>query len=72
MSLTSFFFFSLFLFWVFVAHMQVSPGSDCQFSQNVVAINTARKECSALGELNKLAVVSPDVVSILNSVIDLG
>ncbi|XP_015877810.3 uncharacterized protein LOC107414218 [Ziziphus jujuba] len=50
----------------------VSPGSDFQVSQNVVAINTAKKECNVLGELNKLVVVSPDVCSVLNSVIDLG
>lgn len=50
---------------------QVSPGSDCTFSQDVVAINTADKQCCAIGELRKRAVVVPDLDSALNSVINL-
>ncbi|KAF3433169.1 hypothetical protein FNV43_RR24271 [Rhamnella rubrinervis] len=49
----------------------VSPGSDCTFSQDVVAINTSDKECCVLGELRKRVVVAPDVDSLLNAVINL-
>lgn len=52
--------------------MQVSPGSDCIFAQDVAAINLAERQCCVLGELGKRAVVSPDVDSLLDSVIDLG
>ncbi|XP_059624899.1 DNA-directed RNA polymerase III subunit rpc4-like [Cornus florida] len=44
----------------------VSPGSDCVFGQDVVAINTIDKSCSMLGELNKRAIVTPDIDSLLN------
>ncbi|KAJ4838930.1 hypothetical protein Tsubulata_003665 [Turnera subulata] len=50
----------------------VSPGSDCIFAQDVMAINTAAKHCCGIGELGKRAVVTPDLDSLLNSVIDLG
>ncbi|PON53135.1 DNA-directed RNA polymerase III subunit RPC [Trema orientale] len=50
----------------------VSPGTDFVFAQDVVAINTAEKQCCLLGELPKRAVISPDVSSLLDSVIDLG
>lgn len=53
-------------------HVQVSPGSDCIFAQDVMAINTAAKQCCAIGELGKRVVVTPNVDSLLNSVIDLG
>ncbi|KAK9292575.1 hypothetical protein L1049_020549 [Liquidambar formosana] len=46
----------------------VSPGSDCVFAQEVVAINTEDKHCCALGELGKRIVVTPDVDSLLNAV----
>ncbi|KAF8412965.1 hypothetical protein HHK36_000937 [Tetracentron sinense] len=49
----------------------VSPGSDCMFAQDVAAINTKDKSCCILGELNKRAVVTPNVDSLLNTVIDL-
>ncbi|XP_059432984.1 uncharacterized protein LOC132166221 [Corylus avellana] len=49
----------------------VSPGMDCMFGQDVVAINTEEKHCCVVGELNKHATVSPDVDSILNSLSDL-
>ncbi|KAI4378114.1 hypothetical protein MLD38_015642 [Melastoma candidum] len=49
----------------------VSPGSDCIFSQNVAAINTRDKHFCALGELRQRAIVTPDIDSLLNSVIDL-
>ncbi|KAF9685659.1 hypothetical protein SADUNF_Sadunf03G0077400 [Salix dunnii] len=49
----------------------VSPGSECTFAQDVMAINTARKDCCAIGELGKRAVVTPDIEFNLNSVINL-
>ncbi|GAV89032.1 RNA_pol_Rpc4 domain-containing protein [Cephalotus follicularis] len=49
----------------------VSPGSNCVFAQDVVAINTVDKHCCALGELSNRAVVTPDVDSLLNSVVNL-
>ncbi|KAJ7955967.1 putative DNA-directed RNA polymerase III subunit RPC4 [Quillaja saponaria] len=49
----------------------VSPGMNCVFAQDVVAINTAEKNCSVVGELNKHAIVIPDVDSILDGVADL-
>lgn len=51
--------------------MQVSPGSECTFAQDVMAINTAGKDCCTIGELGKRAVVTPDIEFNLNSVINL-
>ncbi|XP_052174329.1 uncharacterized protein LOC127789474 [Diospyros lotus] len=50
----------------------VSPGVGRGFPQDVVAINTVDKNCCALGELNKQVVVTPDIDSMLDNVIDLG
>ncbi|WCJ36454.1 RNA polymerase III RPC4 [Euphorbia peplus] len=50
----------------------VSPGSDCTFAQNVMVIDKAAKACGATGELQKHAVVTPDVDSLLNSTINLS
>ncbi|XP_062092200.1 uncharacterized protein LOC133798043 isoform X2 [Humulus lupulus] len=50
----------------------VSPGTDVISAQDVVAINPAEKQCCLLGELSKRVVVSPDINSLLNSVIDLN
>lgn len=50
----------------------VSPGSDCIFSQDVAAINLAEKECCVLGELRRRAVVTADVDHMLDSMIDLS
>ncbi|CAN4095105.1 unnamed protein product [Withania somnifera] len=47
----------------------VSPGVECSFAQDVVAINTAEKQCCQLGELGKRAVVTPDVDFLLNNLI---
>ncbi|CAL1371633.1 unnamed protein product [Linum trigynum] len=49
----------------------VAQGSDCTFHQQVMAVNTETKQCSDLGEIEKHAVVSFDVGSILDSVINL-
>lgn len=51
--------------------MQVSPGLDCTCVQDVVAINTVDKHCYALGELGKRVIVTPDVDSLLDSMIAL-
>ncbi|KAF5732284.1 DNA binding protein putative isoform 2 [Tripterygium wilfordii] len=50
----------------------VSPGSDCIFAQDAVAINTVDKNCCVLGELGKRATVAPNVDYFLDSVIDLN
>ncbi|KAG7954997.1 hypothetical protein I3843_11G049200 [Carya illinoinensis] len=50
----------------------VTPGSDCVFSQDVAAINLAEKQCCVLGDLGKRAVVTLDVDSLLDGVINLG
>ncbi|KAF8406792.1 hypothetical protein HHK36_005913 [Tetracentron sinense] len=50
----------------------VSSGSDCLFAQDVVAINTEEKHCCIVGELNKRAIITPDVDSLLNSMAELG
>ncbi|KAF5183032.1 Dna-directed rna polymerase iii subunit rpc4 protein, partial [Thalictrum thalictroides] len=49
----------------------ISPGSDCIFDQDVLAVNTAEKHCCIVGELNKRAIVTPDVDSLLQAVGDL-
>ncbi|CAI0404765.1 unnamed protein product [Linum tenue] len=49
----------------------VAQGSDCTFHQQVMAVNTETKQCSDVGEIEKHAVVSFDVDSILDSVINL-
>ncbi|KAG6531279.1 hypothetical protein ZIOFF_005083 [Zingiber officinale] len=49
----------------------ISPGQKLTFSQEVVAINTKEKHCCALGELDKRAVVTPDVDSLFHSLDDL-
>lgn len=45
----------------------VSPGSDCTFAQHVAAMNTTKKYFCDLGELDKRAVVTPDIDSLLES-----
>ncbi|XP_020536459.1 DNA-directed RNA polymerase III subunit rpc4 isoform X2 [Jatropha curcas] len=49
----------------------VSPGQDCSFSQDVVAINTAEKHCCTVAEIRKHAIVIPDVDAIIKSIADL-
>ncbi|KAL6541722.1 hypothetical protein OROGR_011208 [Orobanche gracilis] len=50
----------------------VSPGSDCSFAQSVMAIDTANRQCCEMGEVNKRAVVTPDIDYLIDNVIDLG
>ncbi|KAK6926432.1 DNA-directed RNA polymerase III subunit RPC4 [Dillenia turbinata] len=45
----------------------VSPGSDCSFAQDVVAMNMKDNHCCALGELDKQVVVSLDVDSFIQN-----
>ncbi|XP_071742415.1 uncharacterized protein [Rutidosis leptorrhynchoides] len=49
----------------------VTGGLDCTFAQDVVAINTQEKHCCNIGELNKRAIVTPDIDSILENIKDL-
>lgn len=49
----------------------VSAGLNCDFAQDVVAINTEEKHCCIVGELNKRAILIPDVDSILENISDL-
>ncbi|KAL8456738.1 hypothetical protein ACS0TY_033994 [Phlomoides rotata] len=48
----------------------VSAGLNCLFAQDAVAINTEGKQCCNLGELNKRAVVTPDIDSMLDAIDD--
>lgn len=49
------------------ALFDVSPGSNCMFVQEAVAVNTRENHCCALGEVSKRAVVTPDVAHLLGS-----
>lgn len=49
----------------------VSSGLDCVFAQDVVAINRAEKHFCVVGELNKRAILTPDVDSVLESMSEL-
>ncbi|XP_077221448.1 uncharacterized protein LOC143855130 isoform X2 [Tasmannia lanceolata] len=50
----------------------VSPGLDCIFAQDVAAINLEDKHCCVVGELNKRAIVTPDVFSVLDCINDVS
>ncbi|KAI3666773.1 hypothetical protein L6452_41810 [Arctium lappa] len=45
----------------------VDGGLDCTFAQDVVAINTEEKHCCNIGELNKRAIITPDIDSVLDN-----
>ncbi|KAI6679719.1 hypothetical protein NL676_033600 [Syzygium grande] len=49
----------------------VSSGLDCVFAQDVVAINKTEKHFCVVGELNKRAILTPDVDSILDGMNEL-
>ncbi|KHG12357.1 DNA-directed RNA polymerase III subunit RPC4 [Gossypium arboreum] len=49
----------------------VNPGLSCVFAQDVVAVDTAKKQCCVVGEVNKHVVVTPDLDSVLNSLSEL-
>ncbi|KAL3000408.1 hypothetical protein AAZX31_09G210900 [Glycine max] len=44
--------------------LDVSPGSNCRCVQDVMAVNTAQKQCCNLGEISKRVVVVPNLDSI--------
>ncbi|CAL5058049.1 unnamed protein product [Urochloa decumbens] len=46
----------------------VSAGSNCMFPQDVAAINTREKHCCSIGEIEKRAIVTPDIDSLLGSI----
>ncbi|CAL9091095.1 unnamed protein product [Musa acuminata var. zebrina] len=46
----------------------ISPGVKCEFVQDIAAINTKEKHCCILGKLNKRAVLTPDIDSLLASI----
>ncbi|CAL0329441.1 unnamed protein product [Lupinus luteus] len=43
--------------------LDVSPGPNSELPQDVVAMNTAQKHCCVLGQIRKMAVVTPDLDS---------
>ncbi|KAL5068586.1 hypothetical protein RYX36_019473 [Vicia faba] len=49
----------------------VSSGMNCIFSQELVAMNAAEKQCSSIGEISKLATVTPDIDAALDCLNDL-
>ncbi|CAI0387479.1 unnamed protein product, partial [Linum tenue] len=49
----------------------VSVGMEGTFAQDVVAINTAEKQCCAVAEIDKRAILIPDVEAITNAMADL-
>ncbi|KAB1996367.1 hypothetical protein ERO13_D13G196800v2 [Gossypium hirsutum] len=49
----------------------VNPGLSCVFAQDVVAVDTAKKQCCVVGEVNKHVIVTPDMDSVLNSLSEL-
>lgn len=54
------------------ALFDVSPGVSGLFAQDVAVMNVAEKHCCVLGDLNKRAVVTPDVDSLLDSIDSMG
>ncbi|OIV99693.1 hypothetical protein TanjilG_17503 [Lupinus angustifolius] len=43
--------------------LDVSPGPKSEMPQDVVAMNTAQKHCCVIGQIRKMAVVTPDLDS---------
>ncbi|VAI02373.1 unnamed protein product [Triticum turgidum subsp. durum] len=54
------------------ALFDVSAGLDCTFAQEAVAINTNKKHCCSLGEVNKRAIVTPDIDYLVDSIKRIG
>lgn len=53
---------------MFFLNLQVYPGSECVFSQDVAVVNLKEKQCCVIGQLGKeRAIVIPDVDSMLDS-----
>lgn len=49
----------------------VSSGMNCTFAQDLVAINTAQKDCCTIGEINKHVTITPDIDAIVEILSDL-
>uniref|UniRef100_A0ACD5W922 Uncharacterized protein n=1 Tax=Avena sativa TaxID=4498 RepID=A0ACD5W922_AVESA len=49
------------------ALFDVSAGLNCAFAQDAVAININKKHCCSLGEVNKRAIVTPDIEYLVDS-----
>ncbi|GAU43901.1 hypothetical protein TSUD_88740 [Trifolium subterraneum] len=49
----------------------VSSGINCILSQELVAMNAAEKHCCTIGEISKLATVTPDIDAALDCLSDL-
>ncbi|KAK5829979.1 uncharacterized protein LOC108485997 [Gossypium arboreum] len=49
----------------------VIPGCNGEFSQDVVAVNTGKKHCCGVGEIDKRAILTLDVNSVFNHLTDL-
>jgi hypothetical protein len=47
---------------------QVSGGSNRPFAQEAVAVDTREKLCSSLGEVRKVANVTPDIDYLLDCI----
>jgi DNA-directed RNA polymerase III subunit RPC4 len=45
---------------------------NCAFAQEAVAINTNKKHCCSLGEVNRRAIVTPDIEYLVGSVKRIG
>ncbi|XP_044364664.1 uncharacterized protein [Triticum aestivum] len=54
------------------ALFDVSAGLDCTFAQEAVAINTNKKHCCSLGEVNKRAILTPDIEYLVDSIKRIG
>ncbi|KAF6140371.1 hypothetical protein GIB67_005296 [Kingdonia uniflora] len=52
-------------------HYDVSPGTDCIFSQEVAAICPEGKRLCVIGDLDKRATITPDVNHILDNIAEL-
>ncbi|KAK7291806.1 hypothetical protein RIF29_07245 [Crotalaria pallida] len=45
----------------------VSPGMNCGFSQDLIAMNTAQKHCCTVGEISKQVTITPDIDSVIDN-----
>uniref|UniRef100_A0A0A9HJX7 DNA binding protein n=1 Tax=Arundo donax TaxID=35708 RepID=A0A0A9HJX7_ARUDO len=51
------------------ALFDVSAGSKCSFAQEVIAIDSREKHCCSIGEDGNHAIVTPDIDSLLYSIV---
>lgn len=51
--------------------MQVAPGPNTKFHNDVAAIDTKGRNCCRIGSSAKFVTVTPDVESLLNSASDM-